>query len=148
MNYVYAAVIIALAMFGSVWWGEHQMQVEWDKDKAARQAVLDNEVAHNKANVADLKDKFDKEIKHAESKAGKRAVADFLRRHGLLPDGTPVSVPGGDGQAEGSGRVDGAACESGFAERIKEFAERCLYDARKVEMCTEWAKRENLEVVE
>lgn len=148
MNYLLAGIAVILILLGVEQWGEHRVQVEWDKETAARIAITGQAKRQSAEAANDVEEQHKKDIEYAKSQAGRAAVADFLRRHGLLPDGSPVSVARGDGQAEVPVRTDGAACESGFAERIKEFAARCLHDARKVEMCMEWAKRENLEVVE
>ncbi|MFA5976502.1 MAG: hypothetical protein WC859_10125 [Elusimicrobiota bacterium] len=145
MNYLYAILALLAIALGCEQWGEHRVQVKWDQDKAVRQARLDDEIARGEKIIADMRDKFKKEKAYAESEASKRAVDRFLRDHGLLPSGLPVR-PVANGQAQVPQGADGTTCESGFAERIKDFAARSLRDARKVAMCTEWAVREGLEI--
>lgn len=137
-----AALLIIL---GVEKYGEHRIQVQWDKDIAQREAVAKHDKDENAKNLADLKDKWKKEKNDAESEAGKRAVAKYLRDAGLLPSSLPVRKCD-SGQANIPQGTDSTTSESGLTERITQLAGRCIEDARKVEMCSQWAARENLPV--
>jgi membrane protein involved in colicin uptake len=134
------SALLALALFSAEKFGEHKVQAKWDIDKAERAAVAKADADRNEKNLAALDDKFKKEIEHAKSEASRRAVANWLKSHGLLPDGTPVR--GAGCEAEVPQGADGASSELGAVERL---ADNCIRDARKVELCTEWAVREGLE---
>lgn len=145
---ILAVVMMAMTLCaGSYLAGSTAVRKEWDLERARQEAVAERERQENAANLAALKNKYQEEIEHAKSKAGRDAVARWLREHGLLPDGSPLHTGKRDsGQADISKGTDEAACESRFAERIKEFAGRCAEDARRVAMCAEWASREGLPV--
>jgi len=146
MNQTIAIVVaVILLLIGVEQYGEHRIQVKWNEDKAARAAVTERDKQENAKNLADLKEQFEKEKKDAESEAGRRAVAKYLRDYGLLPSSIPVRI-GDSHQADIPQRADTTSGESGLAERITELAGRCIDDARKVELCAEWAARENLPV--
>jgi hypothetical protein len=128
-------VVLATALFAAEWHGRHTVQTKWDIEKAKYAAVAKADADRNEKNLAALGDKYKKEIEHAKSEASRNAVSTWLKSHGLLPSfaGCKAEVPKG---------ADGATGESGTIER---FADACISDARKVEMCTEWAMREGLE---
>lgn len=136
-------VVLVAALFAAEWHGRYTVQAKWDTDKAERAAVSKAEADRNEKNLAALGDKYKKEIEYAKSEASRNAVSTWLKSHGLLPDGTPVRGTGGEAKVPKI--PDGATSESGAAERIQGFADRCIRDARKVELCTEWAVREGLE---
>lgn len=141
---IVALALLVVALVAAEQWGEHVVRVEWDKDIAIRNALFNEAAKQNERHIADMTSKFKKEKKHAESEAGKRAVAVWLHDHGLLPSGLTVR-PADSGQAKIPEGADGSSCEPGYSERIKDFSSRCIEDARRVEMCAEWARFEGLE---
>lgn len=144
-QYIAGFVVIVVILLGVEQYGEHRIQSKWDVDIAEREAVAKHDKEENAKNLADLKDKWKKEKKDAESEAGRRAVAKYLRDAGLLPSGLPVRKCD-SGQANIPQGTDSTTSESGLAERITQLAERAIEDARRVEMCTQWAARENLPI--
>lgn len=144
-QYLIGIIVILFLILGIEQYGEHRIQTKWDIDIAQREAVAKHDKEENTKNLADLKDKWKKEKKDAESEAGKRAVAKYLRSIGLLPSGIPVRKCDGS-QADIPQGTDSTSSESGLTERITQLAGRCIEDARRVEMCAQWAIRENLPV--
>lgn len=142
MNYLYSALAALAILIGVEQFGEHHVRSQWDTDIAVRQGVAEAEAERNKRNLADLQAKYKKDIEYAKTQASKRAVADYLRTHGMLPV-CPAVQPGASGQTDIPSSTDGAASQY---EAIERFAARCIDDARKVEMCAEWAIREGLPV--
>ena len=144
-RYLYGAAALVLLVLGAVLYGGHRVQVKWDLDKARQETIAalarETDEAARKAEVEQHK----KDIEHAKSQAGRTAVSAWLKSHGLLPDGSPVSGFG-DGQADCTGKPDGTAGQPGTGGRIEEFAEGCALDALHVIRWQEWAIREGLEV--
>lgn len=146
-RYLYGAVALCLMLVGAVLYGEHRVQVKWDLERA-RQATIaalarEADEAARKADAEQRK----KDIENAKSKAGRTAISNWLKSHGLLPDGSPVSGSGG-GQTDCTGKPDGAAGQSGTSGRIEEFAEGCALDALHVLRWREWAIREGLKITD
>ena len=144
--YKYIGIIAAvlLLLIGVEQYGEHRVQIEWDKDIAIRAALLEAETQQNAKNVATITEQYKKDIEHAKSQAGRAAIADFLRRHGLLPSGAPVQ-PVSSSQTQGTQGADGAGGQCGPGSGVEEFAINCAKDAVTVGAWQEWAVREGLE---
>lgn len=141
-RYLYALAILCAWTGVAVLYGEHRMQIEWDLEIARQEAkaeqARDADLAARKAD----EDQHRKDIENAKSKAGRAAVAAWVKSHGLLPDGACR------GQADGTGEFDGSAGQSGTGDSIEEFARGCALDAQHVLRWQEWAVREGLEIVE
>lgn len=144
-RYLYGAVALVLMLVGAMLYGEHRVQVKWDLERARQETITalarETDEAARKADAEQHK----KDIENAKSQAGRTAIARWLRDHGLLPDGSPMSGSGG-GQTDCAGKPDGTAGQSGTGGRIEEFAEGCALDALHVLRWQEWAVREGLEV--
>lgn len=127
--------------------GSDAAQKKGDIEKAKVEAVAAKEKQDNARNLAELKAQFKKELDHETDAAYKRALRDALNSWGLLPGGSSVrKSSAGGGEAVVSEGADVPSCEPGLAERIEAFAADCVRDARRVEMCTQWAIREGLPV--
>jgi len=144
-QYLIGAFVVITVLIGVEQYGEHRIQVQWDKDKAVREALLNNEKRTNKETIDALNTQHEKDIKSATSKAGRDAVSNWIKSHGLLPNGDRVSSRG-DGKAESPKVSDGESLKSEPSNRLEEFAIGCAKDALKVMDWQEWAKRENLEI--
>lgn len=120
--------------------GASHVQKKWDIDKAERAAVVAHELELDAKVLADLKDKYKTEVEYAKSKAGRDAITNYIRTHGML------CAESGVHQTNVSGGSDATSGESGTSGRLAEFTARCADDARRVRMCTEWAIREGLPV--
>lgn len=142
MNYLYAAIAAGLLLFGSVQWGKHLTQVEWDKDKAVRQALHDQTVKQNKEALDALESQYKKDKLAATSKAGRDAVARYLRERVL-----PTCATGAD-TTQGQPGIDGTASESGTGEPLEKFVTGCGLDALKVMRWQELCVRANCEIVD
>lgn len=146
MNQTIAAIIAMIViLICAEQYGEHRIQVQWDKDKAVREALLNKEKRTNKETIDALNTQHEKDVKSATSKAGRDAVSAWLKSHGLLPNGDRLSSSG-DSKAESAKVPDGEPLKSESSNRLEEFAIGCAKDALKVMDWQEWAIRENLEV--
>jgi len=140
MNYLYGSLAILLALAGVEQYGEHRVQTKWDIETAKLQALAEQAKRQDKEITAALETQHLKDIQHAKSEAGKRAIADYLKSHGLLHS------EGNCSQTQGSGVSSGSAVESGTSADIAEFANACAHDAQIVLDWQSWAIREGLEV--
>ncbi len=138
-----AALIILL---GVEQYGEHRVQVEWDKDKAVREALAVKAEKDNKENIYALNKQHQKDIKTATGKAGRDAVADYLKSIGVLSNGLTV-------RSEGSGKAESpklpnerSDTESSTRSSIERFGLECAKGAVMNMDWREWAIHEGLEV--
>lgn len=123
--------------------GSDAVRNEWDLEKARIAAIALHERDANEANLKSLKKKFKEELEHEKDAAFSAGIRSFLSTNGLLSCRSTVRDTDSGSEAEIPAGVDAAPRESGNLER---FAADCVRDARKVEMCAEWAMREGLEV--
>lgn len=141
--------LLLIAVGTAEQYGESRVQHKWDQHNLEVKGKLALEKQRSDAERIKLIEDHKKEIEYAKSKAGADAISRFLREHGLLPNGAPVHRPDDSvGEAEVPEGTDGAASKFGAGESLEEFATRCGIDAIKVELCTEWAIKEGLEVVQ
>jgi hypothetical protein len=145
-RYLYGAAALCLLVLGSVLYGEHRVQVKVDLERERQETIAALARETDKAAKAADAEQHKKDIEHAKSQAGRTAIAAWLKSHGLLPDGSPVSGPGGC-EADSAGGSDGAPGQSGTGGRIEKFAEGCALDALHVLRWQEWAIREGLTTV-
>lgn len=145
MNYIYGLAALCVLLLGVEQYGEHRVNVKWDLERARLVTIAVQAAATDKAANKAVEDQHKKDIENAKSKAGRAAVAAWVKSHGLLPSGPQMPNPG-CGQTDGTGGPDDPAGQSGVGERIAEFAEGCALDALKVLNWQEWAIREGLEV--
>lgn len=144
MNYLYAALAAIALLIGAEQWGEHVVTVEWDKDKAVRQALLDSEINRNKETLDALKAQHQKDQSAATSKAGRDAVDRFIRER-LLSSCASLQ-PGGHAETQSVEGTDGAASQPRTSEPLAEFVTGCGQDALKVMRWQELCTRMNCEV--
>lgn len=145
-RYLYGAIAFTIMLLGAVLYGEHRVQVKWDLERARQATIATLAKEADEAARKAIEDKHKKDIEHAKSQAGRTAISNWLKSHGMLPDGSPVSGSGG-GQTNCTGKPDGTASQSGTSGRIEEFAEGCALDALHVLRWQEWAVREGLTTV-
>ena len=144
-RYLYGLLALATWTLGSVMYGEHRVQVKWDSERGRQQTVADIAAETDRKARDAIAKQHEKDVENAKSQAGRIVLAAWLKSHGLLPDGSPVSGSGG-GQTDCTGKPDGTAGQSGTGGRIEEFAEGCALDALHVLRWREWAVREGLEI--
>lgn len=142
MNYLYAGIAALVFLLCAEQWGEHRVQVEWEKDKAVRQALLDQTIKQNEDTLNAIKSQARKDQAAATSKAGRDAVNRFLREHGLL------LTSEGHLQAQGQQGTNGTSDQSGTGDPLEEFAIGCGRDALKVMRWQELCVRMNCEIVD
>lgn len=144
--YTALAMLAALCalLLGVEQYGEHRVQVKWDLERERQEAVAQQEAERDKQANAATEAQRKKDIENAKSEAGRIALNNWLRKHGLLPDGSPVSGSC-SGKANCPSKPDGASGQSGSGERIADFARGCALDALHVLQWQEWAIREGLE---
>lgn len=144
-RYLYGAAALILLLIGAVLYGEHRVQVKWDLERARQETIAALAREADEAARKAIEDKHKKDVEYAKSQAGRAVLAAWLKSHGLLPDGSPVSGSGG-GQTNCTSKPDGTAGQPGTGGQIEEFAEGCALDALHVLRWQEWAVREGLEV--
>lgn len=144
MNYLYGLLAIIVLIFAVEQYGEHRIQSKWDIETARLQGIAKEAERRNKENISAIEAQHKKDIEHAKSKAGKSAVSDWLKSHGLLPDGSAVSGSGSC-EAQSTTKPNGKPEESGTGNGIKAFATDCALDALHVLMFQEWVKREGMD---
>ena len=115
--------------------GGNAVREEWNKEKAVRAALLDAEKKRNLKTVAELKDKHQKEMDHAKTKAGRDAVNRWLREHCLLPSQLQVRDCGSKAPADRAKVPDGRGEEQRTGGGIEGFAINCADDASRL---TDW----------
>ncbi|HLP99203.1 MAG TPA: hypothetical protein VK149_12250 [Sideroxyarcus sp.] len=145
---ILSLLVLACLMLGAELWGEHVVQVKWDKDKAVRQALLDDAKRQNQGVVDDLNAKHQADLKAAKSEAGRAAVAGWLREHGLLPSGLQVQPNSGAVPPQGAKVPDGATGQQGIGGALEGFAAGCARDALMVLDWQELCVRNRCEVSE
>lgn len=143
---VIAILVFTAMLFGMEQWGEHTVQVEWDKDKAVRAAVLAAETKRNQETINDLKDQHAADLQAAKSEAGRAAVAGWLHDHGLLPSGLPLHPGAQPVPSQGSQIPDGEACQQGVGAALEGFATGCAQDALRLMDWQELCIRQQCEV--
>lgn len=144
-NWLVGIGVLALLVFASVMYGKHLVQVEWDKDKAVRQSLLDREVNQNKEALDALKSQYETDKTAATSKAGRDAVARYIRERGLLP--ACAQLPSqGHVPAQSSEGDDAATGQPGTGDSLTEFVAGCGQDALKVMRWQELCTRMNCEI--
>ena len=148
MNYLYAAIVAIIILFGVEQWGEHVVQVKWDQDVAVREALLAKTKQENEESRNADKLQYEKDQRAATSKAGRDAIARFLRDHGLLPNGDRVQPITGDVQAPGQQGTDGTPEEPGTSGALERFATDCALDALQVMRWQDMCKANRCEVAE
>jgi hypothetical protein len=130
---ILAGVLLFIASITGAWLsGSHHVQKKWDLENERLQTIADLAIVQRDAAARTVAEQHKKDIEHAKSQAGRTAIATWLKSHGLLPDGTPVSGSGG-GQNAGSRVTDAAGGEHGTGGSIEGFALRCGEDALTVE---------------
>ena len=139
---ILAAIVM---LFGSEKFGEHLTQVEWDKDKAVREALVEAEKKRNQGVIDDLENRHKKDMAAAQSEAGRTAVNRWLHDHGMLPDGSPVRSPKQPVQTEGAKTPDGRSDpEPESRSGVEGFANECAKGALMNMDWREWATRNHL----
>jgi len=143
-----AAIVMAWLYHGHVKYeeGKASVQLLWDSEKARQKEAADKERLKDEAARKAVEAKHKKDIEYAKSTAGRAAIADWLKSHGLLPDGSPVRIDGDSGQAQGSQSPDDGSGEQRLGGFLEEFAGRCAQDAIKINNFHEWVKQEGLEI--
>ena len=134
-RYLIAFTVLAGLMLGIEQYGEHRVQVEWDKDKAVRAALLNQAVENGEKNAEHVAEQLRGYYEHALSKEGRTALNRWLKSHGLLPDGAPVRGCADQSAADSSSSADGASGEQWVGGSLEEFATNCALDAQRL---TDW----------
>ena len=140
MNYLYGSIAILLLLLGVEQYGEHRVKTQWDLESARLQALADQAKNQDKEINAVLEEQHRKDIQNAKSEAGKSAIREYIRTHGML------HIEGSNNQAQNSSGVNDASSQCGTSLEVEEFATRCGEDALKILRFQEWAIRENLEI--
>jgi len=145
MNQTIAAIVaLIVLLIGVEQYGEHRIQVKWDQDIAIRKALADKAEKDNKENIDALNKQHQKDIKTATSKAGRDAVAAYLKSIGLLSNGATVRSEG-SGKAESPKLPDERSdTESSSRTSLEEFGIECAKGAVMNMDWREWAIREGL----
>lgn len=138
--------LIVMVLFGVEQYGEHRIQTKWDLEVARLEAVAKQEKESNEKTNKAVEAQHKKDIEHAKSEAGKSAIADYLRRHRMLPVSVPVRNEDNSTETESTKVVDAPTCECGTSSSIEEFAGRCGQDALTILNFQEWVVREGLDV--
>jgi hypothetical protein len=155
-RYLIGIGIVLVVLYGCMLYGEHRVQTEWDKHEAVEAAADKAQVVLNEETNALVRKSHEEDIKFAESKAGRTAVADWVSKHGLLSGSAPVRTPAGI-QANGDKVNDdssvehgvGGVAQGGTEEAVTSFATDCAKDALRLEdEWQAWAIRLNLKVEE
>lgn len=133
-------IALAFVVLAVEQYGEHRVQVEWDKDVAVREALLKQAKQENKETLDANRKQYEKDKLAATSKSGRDAIARYIRERGLLQS-CPGSVP-----AQGQQGTDGAAEESGASTALEGFARDCADDALKVMRWQELCKVNHCQV--
>jgi hypothetical protein len=141
MNYLYALAVSMLVIIGVEQYGEHRVQSEWDKDVAIRQALIDKAKQENKESLDEIRKQYEKDKRAATSKAGRDAIARYIRERGLLQEACAGNV-----QAQGSKGVNGISEEPRTSAALESFAGDCASDALKVIRWQELCKANRCEV--
>jgi hypothetical protein len=144
MNYLYGTIAVFLILAGVEQYGEHRVQIEWDLERARNKAIAQQEAERDKQANAATEAQRKKDIENAKSEGGRIVLNNWLRKHGLLPDGSPVSGSGSN-QTNCTGNPNDTSDQSGTGERIADFARGCALDALHVLQWQEWSIREGLE---
>lgn len=139
MNYLYAALAAIAILIGVEQFGEHRIQTLWDLETERIEAIAKQEKENDRKAIDAISEQHRKDIQNAKSEAGKSAVREYLRTHGMLPS------QGSDNQAANTEGISNSSCKCGASVETEEFAERCGEDALKLLRVTEWALRESLE---
>lgn len=137
--------LIVITLVGAEQYGEHRIQAQWDLEVARLDAVSKQAKESNKKTNEAIDAQHKKDIEYAKSEAGKSAIADYLRRHRLLPASAPVRDADSGAKTESTQVADAPACECGTRSSIEEFAGRCGQDALTILNFQEWVIREGLE---
>jgi len=133
MNRVAAALAALVVLSLGMWLlGASHVQHKWDLERERLRTIADQAKQQSDAARHAVEEQHRKDIEHAKSKAGRTAIYAWLKSHGLLPDGTPVSGSGG-GQNAGACVTDATGGEHGTGGGIESFALRCGQDALTVE---------------
>ena len=133
MNRLAAALVALTALSGGMWLlGASHVQHTWDLERERQNTAAELADKQSDAARRATDEQHKKDIEHAKSQAGRTAIVTWLKSHGLLPDGAPVSGSGG-GQNAGSRVTDAAGGEFGTGGGIEGFALRCGEDALTVE---------------
>jgi hypothetical protein len=127
-----AVISAILILIATEQYGEHRVQVKWDQDIAVRQALLDKTKQDNKEALNADKIQYDKDKVAATSKAGRDAIAGYIRERGLLPAGCGVQSSPGNVPSQGAQGTDGTPGELGTGSALEGFAASCANDALKV----------------
>jgi hypothetical protein len=132
-------VSVILLLVGIEQYGEHRIQAKWNLETAHLEALATQAKEQSaKANQA-VTEQHRKDIENAKSEAGKYAIRDYLRTHGML------HTEGSSGQAQSSGVPDESPCQCGTGASIEEFAGRCAQDSMTILEWQDWSVREGLE---
>jgi len=141
---IYAIVAIIVLLIGVEQYGEHRVQVKWNEDKAIRAALAEQAAKDNKENIDALNKQHAKDLKSATSKAGRDAVAAYLKSIGLLSNG--LTVRDSDCKAQSSKLPDERSdTESSSRTSLEEFGIECAKGALMNIDWRAWAVREGLE---
>ena len=143
MNYLYGIIAALLILAGIEQYGEHRVQAKWDLERARNEAVAKQEAERDKQAGIAAEEQRKKDIENAKSEGGRIVLNNWLRKHGLLPDGSAVSGSDSD-KTNCTCNPDDTADQSGAGERIAELAEGCALDALHVLQWQEWAIREGI----
>ena len=135
-----AALATCVILYGNSRYDE--CKAEWDAHEAAEKAVADTEAAAAAVVLKRIKEQHDEDVKRVASEAGRAAIADYLRKHGVLSDSpkVPARVSATYCPEAKSNPCDDAASSeprvSGSDTLVEEFAARCAADALMLE--DEW----------
>jgi membrane protein involved in colicin uptake len=137
------AGILALAL--ADWNGSHRVHVQWDAANAVASQIKAQAQQKDAEARKSIEAQHKKDIEYAKSEAGKSAVREYLRTHGLLSS-CPTLPSAGSGASSGPQSSNGTTGKPGTSGAIEAFAGRCRGDAAKVELCTRWIIEEKFEV--
>jgi hypothetical protein len=137
-------ILGALIIFGAEMVGEHRVQVKWNAESARLTVIAQQAKDQDTAARKSIEAQHKKDIEYAKSEAGKSAVREYLRTHGLLSTCVPVPSAG-SGQAQSPGvPSDGQDPKPGARIDIQEFATECAKGALMNIEWREWALKEDL----
>ena len=136
--YLYGAglVIAILSALGLVSWGKHLVRVEWERDRAVQEAILRAERMHNERIVRELEERHAKDIAISTSEAGRAAVRDWIRTHGVLQaPACPEQTSDSAGIPDDTSREQRPSGGAESKERLEQFIIDCALDAQRL---TDW----------
>jgi hypothetical protein len=147
MNNIIAAIVVVIVVaLAGYTAGSMNVQKKWDIEKARVETVAKESEKHNKEANDAIAKQHEKDISAAKTEAGRAAVRDWLKSHGVLPSGAPVRDKDCGAKSESTGApVERSDTESIAGAGIERFALECARGAIMNMDWRDWAVRNNLQ---